>query len=111
MKANRTPDRGFWVRSNFLSDQNYTFDVMFNDEEVYNALDQLDAFDAMKRFSGVLGATHMKQCDNKAWMARPLWERLNMMSHEHGYDSPKAQTLSEAASIARAALARAKGKA
>lgn len=91
--------RGFWMRENCLSDASYTYDVMFNDEEIYNALSEIDAHDMMVKLRGTVGMTHMKQCADRRWMAKPLYQRLNMMSHRFAYNSPESSTLAEAAQL------------
>ena len=97
--------RGFWMRENCLSDASYTYDIMFNDEEVYNALSELDAHDTMVKLRGTIGMIHMKQCADRRWIQKPLYQRLNMMSHRFAYNSPEASTLAEAAELAQSKAA------
>lgn len=83
------------VREVTLSDGSTVFDVLVDDNAIYNATGFTDAYDCRDALRRVL-ETHETIRPTKIRPKDPLRARLNMLSYHFAYDSPEARTCSEA---------------
>lgn len=86
----------FWVQESRLSDGSFVYSVLFKGEEVYPAISEKDAIEVRDKFDGVLHSHKAAKAALAKNREMPLTQRLVMLTHKFGYDSPEATLLMEA---------------
>ena len=89
----------FMVRKNTLTDKSETYDVMFDDTELYNAVGFTDAYDTRDELRRVLEQHENARSHQRVDEKDPIRARLNMMSYHFPFDSPEARTCTEAVEL------------